>query len=211
MFYKLEAFTYEGCSVIGNLDTETPYKEKEFFFNTLAEAEAEMNKQIHSGERYLYFLWFFRITSLPLGLDIESYGVSRTERIYLRDGKLFAKWPMFDSNLMDFAGRKAQDCRFEPGDLVMIFNGITQPPTFGIVAKLPPTPEDCAESPGKYDIWDDSYIVLDGDGRLYPYISRTLPLNMELPDAQVAHLMGALSEYREHDVSASLLNAEEIC
>ena len=39
MFYKLEAFTYEGCPVIGNLDTETPYKEKEFFFTTLAEAE----------------------------------------------------------------------------------------------------------------------------------------------------------------------------
>lgn len=60
MFYKLEAFTYEGCSVIGNLDTETPYKEKEFFFNTLAEAEAEMNKQIHSGERYLYFSLVFQ-------------------------------------------------------------------------------------------------------------------------------------------------------
>ena len=65
MFYKLEAFTYEGCPVIGNLDTETPYKEKEFFFTTLAEAEAEIGKQIKSGERYLYFLWFFRITCLP--------------------------------------------------------------------------------------------------------------------------------------------------
>ncbi len=197
MFYKLEAFTYEGCPVIGNLDTETPYKEKEFFFNTLAEAEAEMNKQIHSGERYLYFLWFFRITSLPLGLDIESYGVARTERIYLRNGTLYAKWPMYDGHNAGFAGRKASDCHFSVGTLVMVFNGVTQPPSFGIVAELPPSPEACSANPGKYDVWDDSYTVLDGEGCLHPYISRTLPLSFALPDERVAHLMSELTEYRQ--------------
>lgn len=197
MFYKLEAFSYMGYPTFGNSDAETPCKEKEFFFTTLAEAEAEMNRQIHSGVKYLYFLWFFRITSLPLGLDIESYGVARTERIYLRTGKLYAKWPIYDGHNDGFAGRKAKDCRFSVGSLVMVFNGVTLPPTIGIVAKLPPTPEECAANPGRYDIWDDSYTVLDGMGRHHPYVSRTLPLCMQLPDIQVAHLMSALTEYRE--------------
>ena len=196
MFYKLEAFTYEGCPVIGNLDTETPYKEKEFFFTTLAEAEAEIGRQIQSAQRYLYFLWFFRITCLPLGLDVESYGVAREERIYLRNGKLYAKWPMYDGHRTGFAGRRAKDCCFSVGTQVMVFNGVTQPPSFGIVAELPPTPEACAANPGKYDVWDDSYTVLDGEGCLHPYVSRTLPMSLALPDERVAHLMSERTEYQ---------------
>lgn len=104
------------------------------FFNTREEAEEAMKTMLKHRDLYCRVL-----SELPVGVNFH-YGESFSDRIYLPDGQLWSERPYacmypydipspyseieYDNYLYGrcfFQGRKAQEIRFKPGDIIEIF------------------------------------------------------------------------------------------
>jgi hypothetical protein len=93
--------------------------------------------------------------------------VKRTYEIVLN---IALKWP--------FPGRRPDQCRFKPGDIVeYVFNDTV---TLGIVMECPPTPEDVADKgsrcsrynkpfEGKVEYEEDAYTILSEEKHHHHY------------------------------------------
>lgn len=213
--YKLEAFTYEGSPQLKNLDTETPYRAREYYYRTLDSAEAEIQRILSSDdpmdELLVEYVWFFLITEIPIGKDLYNHDITCPERVYLKDGKLLSEYPMLYGQSRTFRGRKPEDCTFKQGDIVMVYHGEDIPPSFSIVAELPPSPEFCRLHPARYTARDDAYLTLHGDGPYiesheHPCVTQLLPLCIDLPEEKIDELYRALERYQSEDIHEDLCN-----
>lgn len=203
-FYKLVAFTYEGSIVMENLDTETPWRAREYYYRSLESAEAEIRRMLQDDYLLSDHVWFFMITEIPFCRNPYYDNEMFHERIYLSDGELFAQSPAMYGRSRKFHGRNPEDCAFQQGDIVMVFRGEENPVSFEIVAAQPPTPEYCKEHPGFYNGWDDAYLTLKGDGpdmdcRSHPQVTQVLPLSVKLPEEKIFELKRGLEKYLAED------------
>ena len=203
-FYKLEAFTYEGSIVQENLDTETPWRAREYYYKTLEAAESEIRRLLQEDDLLVEYLWFFVITVIPFGRDLYYDHVLCYNRIYLSNGNLFTQSPVLYGRSRKYRGRNPEDCAFKQGDIVMVFRGEDSPVSFEIVAAQPPTPEFCKEHPASYSGWDDSYLTIRGDGPYmnnhdHPQVTQVLPLSVELPEEKIVELKRGLGRYLSDD------------
>jgi hypothetical protein len=104
------------------------------FFYTREEAEEAMKTMLKHRDLYCRVL-----SELPVGVNFH-YGESFSDRIYLPDGQLWSERPyayMFPDDIpfpyseieydnyvygrWFFQGRKAQEIRFKPGDIIEVF------------------------------------------------------------------------------------------
>lgn len=150
------------------------------FLPTLKEAEEWV---VHKGSFYrsinkdnkpssYYGTYAYVITEIPLRVDInlDYYGISLSERVYSPDGTLWGKGDFCNiipdscassefnnwGRLCLFEGRKPEEIKFKPGDIVEVF-GYTGNDYWSnncvdlaIVVKCPPTDSELSEKLEQY-------------------------------------------------------------
>lgn len=188
----------------GNLETETPWRAREYYFRSIASAEAEIRRMLQEDGLLAEYVWFFMITEIPFGRDLYYDHILCEERIYLSNGDFFAQSPALYGRSRRFKGRDPEDCAFKQGDIVMVFRGEDNVVSFEIVVSQPPTPAFCKEHPASYNGWDDSYLTLNGDGpymdcHSHPQVTQVLPLSIELPQEKIDELKRGLELYLRED------------
>ena len=170
-FFKLIPYTQYWNSKKCRYPTSRLESRQAFYFRTKEEAEAAIkDKKIHLW--WDCYCWALR--EFPLGAGVFP-SESLSERIYLPDGQLWSErltndiWPdtiphIYDDIEFDdyiyahrfFAGRKPEEIRFKPGDLIEIFcydgndywsDGYVE---LAIVIQAPPTVEEMTKRANHY-------------------------------------------------------------
>ena len=139
-------------------------------------------------EKILRFEWepdlyCFILEACPYGRDVDYKSYRRW--VYDDEGNFISETlcsefedPKTREQDEYFPGRRPDQCRFKPGDIVeYVFNDTV---TLGIVMECPPTPEDIADKGsrcsrygkpfgGKAEFEEDTYLILSGKVDLHKY------------------------------------------
>lgn len=204
--FRLEAFVVDdGFQELDLTGITEQGKIAEFYLESMKEAEDKISQLLVTSESER--LWSpenivcFRVTRIPVGINLHGDVEPFYERLYTSDGRFFSEGPIHYDGSRVFCGRRQEDCAFKIGDIVMVDYGVNQGLGMAIIASLPITQEKCKSHPiGFVDDYDDRYTILNGDGSYiechnHIEVTRVLPLPFEPSMHQRTILINGLKKY----------------
>jgi len=198
-FFRLEAIYDDGEMT----ESDLPRKLTRSFFghySSLERAEDAMNSHIEKWEQDA--LYAYLISEIPIDQELGNVSFMSV-RSYSKD-KANNDACLDDYNLCNaFKGRTRESIKHEVGDIVECILGDHL--VVGIVAALPPTPEDGFPL---LDALDDCYLILPCSEELNEHFhvpcTHVFPLKHQLKDADKALLYRLLDLYVNADSSCKV-------
>lgn len=204
--FWLEAFVVDdGFRELKQTGRTEQSRIAEFYLESVKEAEEKISQLLATPENERFWsledIVCFRVTSIPVGINLHGDVGPLYERLYTSDGRFFSEGPIHYGGSQIFCGRRKEDCAFKVGDIVMVDHGASRGLGIAIIASLPVSQEKCKSHPiCNIDDFDDRYTVLDGDGsymdcHYHLEVTRVLPLPFEPSMQQRTILNAGLNKY----------------